>query len=232
MKYKTILFDADGTLMDFSRSEDEAVREALAMSGIQADDSQVAGYSRINDSLWKMLERGEIEKSVLLYRRFELFCEQYGYEADAKKIAADYMQRLSTKGYLIPGAEELCATLCRKCRLYIVTNGVEFIQKGRYARVNLKPYVKDVFISGVIGYEKPSVKYFEEVACRIPDFEKESTLIVGDSLTSDIRGGLNFGIDTCWYNPMGKEGPADMKITYVAKDFEGICRWILGGEPI
>lgn len=230
MKYKTVLLDADGTLMDFHRSEDEAVREALKKSGICPDDEQVRTYSGINDSLWKMLERGEIRKEVLMYRRFELFCEYYGYTADAKRIGEDYKLALSTKGYLLPGAEEFCATLSRYCRLYIVTNGVDFIQKGRYARVNLRPYIREVFISGEIGYEKPDVRYFEAVARKIPDFEKESTLIVGDSLTSDMRGGVNFGIDTCWYNPKGKEKPGDMALTFDARSFEEILRFVLEGE--
>ena len=110
MRYTTVLFDADGTLLDFSRSEDEAVRETMTLAGITPDDEKVATYSRINDGLWKMLERKEIEKSVLLYRRFELFCEHYGYTADARKMATDYMNLLSQKGYLLDGARELHAS--------------------------------------------------------------------------------------------------------------------------
>ena len=130
MPYTTVLFDADGTLLDFSRSEDEAVRATMLFAGVQPDDEKVATYSRINDGLWKMLERGEIEKSVLLYRRFELFCEHYGYGGvDARAMAREYMEQLSQRGYLLDGARELLDALHGKVKMYIVTNGVEFIQR-------------------------------------------------------------------------------------------------------
>lgn len=228
MRYTTILFDADGTLLDFSRAEDEAIRETMLAFDILPNDERVGVYSEINDKLWKALERKEIEKEVLLYRRFEIFCEYYGFVADAKKMAAEYMNNLSTKGYIINGADELCENLSDKVRMYIVTNGVEFIQNGRFARCPIEKYFEKRFISGVIGYEKPDVRYFECVATEIPDFEKCKTLIVGDSLTSDIKGGINFGIDTCWYNPKNKEIPADMDITHVAFSFDDIYRIIIG----
>ncbi len=228
MRYTTILFDADGTLLDFSRSEDEAIRETMLAFDILPNDERVGVYSEINDNLWKALERKEIEKEVLLYHRFELFCEHYGFVADAKKMAAEYMKNLSTKGYTIDGADELCKRLSGKVRMYIVTNGVESIQNGRFARCPIEKYFEKRFISGVIGYEKPDVRYFECVASEIPSFEKDKTIIVGDSLTSDIKGGINFGIDTCWYNPKKKDMPVDMDITHVAFSFEDIYRVIIG----
>ena len=111
MRYKTILFDADGTLFDFHRSEACAIRSAMSSFGIEPDDEKVRVYSEINDGLWKMLERGEIEKSVLLYRRFELFCEYYGFERDAREMAKVYMESLSENAHLFDGATELCEKL-------------------------------------------------------------------------------------------------------------------------
>ncbi len=226
MRYKHILFDADGTLLDFKRSEDEALRDAMKIHGIEANAARVALYSEINDSLWKKLERGEIEKSVLLYRRFELFFEALGFVGDAKAMARDYMNALSTKGYLLDGAEQMCRTLHGRARLYIVTNGVEFIQRGRYARCGIEKYFDGVFISDVIGVEKPSVRYFEYVAEHIENFDRERAVIVGDSLTSDMRGGLNFGIDTCWYNPQGRSVPNDMALTFVARGFDEVTEFL------
>lgn len=230
MRYDIVLFDADGTLLDFHRSEREAVKEALAMSGIDADIEMIKKYSEINDRLWKMLERKEIERSVLLYRRFELFCEYYGYSADAKKIALDYMQRLSTKGYMLDGAEALLQSLSGRARLYIVTNGVEFIQRERYARTGMDKYFDGLFISEAIGFNKPDVRYFDYVAANIEEFDPSRALVVGDSLTSDIKGGVNFGIDSCWYNPDCKETSGDIRPTYTASSFDEIYGIIVGEE--
>ena len=222
MRYTTVLFDADGTLFDFLRAEKEALCETLLSFEIIPDDERIAVYSDINDGLWKALERGEIEKDVLRYKRFEIFCDKFGFVCDVKKMASLYTDNLSTKGHLIEGARELCRKLYGKARLYIVTNGIDFVQKGRMARSGISEYFEASFISGEIGYEKPDVKYFDYVAEHINGFDKKSTLIVGDSLTSDIKGGILFGIDTCWYNPKNKTVPNNMNITYITNDFDEI----------
>lgn len=222
MKYTTILFDADGTLLDFHRCEREAVAEAFAAMGVTADGGMLDEYSRINDSLWKALERGEIEKSRLIYHRFELFYEKYGVSADAKLTAKEYMRTLAQKAYLIDGAEELCASLFGRAKMYIVTNGVRSNQESRLALCGLLKYFDGVFISELTGFEKPQVEFFDHVAAHIPDFDPSKTIIVGDSLTSDIQGGISYGIDTCWYNPKGLRAPDKFtgKITYTVKNFE------------
>ena len=229
MKYKIVLFDADGTLLDFLRSEHEAVKEALAMSGIDADDDMISVYSEINDGLWKKLERKEIERSVLLYHRFELFCERYGYEADAKKIAADYVKTLGTKGYMLDGAVDMLEALHGKVKMYIVTNGVESVQRGRYAITGLAKYFDGIFISEAVGANKPDVRYFEYVAGQIEGFDKSEALIVGDSLSSDIKGGVNFGIDTCWYAPNGEKAQG-ITPTYTTRSFDEIVDILLEKE--
>ncbi len=228
MKYKFILFDADGTLLDFHRSEAEAVGEAMSLYGIEPSAENIELYSQINDGLWKKLERGEIEKSVLLYHRFELLAEALDIKINARIMANDYMRLLSQKGYLLDGAGQMCQKLYGKAKMYIVTNGVEFIQRGRYAACGIDKYFDDVFISDHIGSEKPSVKYFEYVLEHIAGFDKSEAVIVGDSLTSDMRGGLNFGIDTVWYDPNGKNAPDDMKLTYIAKSFEEVVEFLQG----
>jgi 2-haloacid dehalogenase len=124
----------------------------------------------------------------------------------------------------------MCRRLYGNAKMYIVTNGVEFIQRGRYARCGIDKYFEEVFISDVIGVEKPAREYFDHVAAHIDGFEKSKALVIGDSLTSDIKGGINYGIDTCWYEPTGKSAPADMPLTFVARSFDEVTKFILGEE--
>ncbi len=213
-RYSTILFDADDTLLDFKRSEHEGILDAIRAMGITPSEDMVGVYSAINDAMWKKLERGEISKAELRTARFVEFCAHYGIEADPERFADTYLHFLSQKSYLMEGALEVCQALAPVCRLYIITNGIAYVQQKRFDPSPLRPLFSDVFISGEIGAEKPSALFFDTVAARIPNFSLADTLVVGDSLTSDIKGGINAGIDTCWFNRKGVEAPADMPITY------------------
>ena len=183
-KYEFLLLDADETLFDFQRCEREALCDALRAAGIEPNEEMIATYSRINDGYWKMLERGEIEKSALRTARFEAFCRHYGFDTDVPRLALGYTDALSTKGYLIPGALEVCRTLAEHCQLYIVTNGIAGVQHGRFEPSPLRKFIKELFISEEIGAEKPQKAYFDAVAARIPSFDAKKALIVGDSLSS------------------------------------------------
>lgn len=227
-QYEILLLDADETLFDFPRAESEAVCDALRGMGVTADTEMIATYSRINDGFWKMLERGEIGKEELRVARFEAFCRHYGIVLDVARLALAYTDALATKCYLLPGALEVCRTLAAHTDLYIITNGIASVQRGRFSRSPLQGLIKDLFISEEIGAEKPSKVYFDTVAARIPHFEAEKALIVGDSLTSDIRGGINAGIDTCWFNRKGKVAPDDMPITYTIRTLEELVPLVLG----
>lgn len=231
MRYSTVLFDADQTLLDFHKSEDEAIRETMSLFGINPSNENVNLYSQINLSLWKALERGEIEKSVLVYRRFELLLEALGVEGDAKQMAQTYVESLSRKGYLLNGAKEMCEYLYGKVKMYIVTNGLEAVQRSRYSICGIEKYFDGIFISGEIGYEKPSIKFFEYATDHIKEFDKKNTLIVGDSLSSDMKGGIDFGIDTCWYAP-DTDATTDMGVTYVARSFDDVIKYIIGEERV
>lgn len=213
-KYKTLLFDADNTLFDFTSAERIALSATLQAFGITPTPALVAAYSRINDEMWHMLERGEISKEALRTARFVSFCREFGFSVDCDAMARTYLAQLSTQTVLIDGALEVCRTLSTDCRLYIVTNGIKSVQTGRFAASALKAYFSGVFISEEIGFEKPHRGYFEEIARKIPDFERESTLLIGDSLSSDIKGGADYGLDTCWFNPQGKAAPVGLSITY------------------
>lgn len=214
VKYRFLLLDADGTLFDFLRCEHDALIDALADFGVTADEEMVKSYSRINDSLWKMLERGEIRKNVLREERFRRFAVEYGFSLDIPALSAAYTDHLSAKNFLVPGALPVCRTLAGKYKLYIVTNGLKTVQERRLDASPLCPFFSGRFISEEMGAEKPSPAFFAAVDARIPDFSPEKALIIGDSLSSDMKGGVAAGIDTCWYNPAGLPAPKDMNITY------------------
>lgn len=227
-KYEFLLLDADETLFDFTRCEREALCDALRATGITPDEQMIAAYSKINDGYWKMLERGEIDKVTLRVARFEAFCRHYGFGVDVSRLAVGYTDALATKGYLISGALEVCRTLSAHCKLYIITNGIATVQRGRFEPSPLRAFVQELFISEELGAEKPHSAYFDAVAAGIPDFDRKKALVVGDSLSSDMRGGANAGIDTCWFNPKGKKAPADLSITYTISTLEELVPLVLG----
>ena len=229
MRYDTILIDADETLFDFEKAERNALCEALFAAGITPTEALICAYSEINQATWKRLERGEITKEALRTERFDVFCKKFGFDADVFTLSEDYLAKLAEQSFLFEGAEEVCKALkAGFCRLYIVTNGIASVQHGRMMRSPIRSLVQDVFISEEMGAEKPSRVFFDEVARRIVGFEPERTLVVGDSLTSDMAGGINAGLDTCWYNPKGKEKPADMPITYVIESLSELVPLVLG----
>ena len=227
-RYHTILFDADNTLLDFVRSEREALTDALRALHVEPCEEMLQTYSRINDAVWKKLERGEIDKITLRTARFVEFCEHYALAVDPIVLAEHYLSALATKSFLMAGALEVCEHLAADCRLYIITNGIAAVQHGRLDHSPLRPFFEEIFISDEIGVEKPDPAYFARVMARIPDFNPKTTLVVGDSLTSDIAGGIAAGLDTCWLNAKGKEPPKDMKITYVITRLEDVIPLALG----
>ena len=213
-KYTTVLFDADATLFDFKKSEHFAVIDCLNFAGLPATDEVIAKYSEINDGYWKKLERGEVTRGQLFTARWRDLIDFYSFDFDAQSIADLYPKKLAEKAFLMDGAEEICRALYGKVKLYIVTNGFARVQHGRFDESPLRKYFDGMFISEEVGAEKPSVEYFNAVFASIPDFEKRRAIIIGDSLSSDIKGGINAGIDTCWFNPQGTSAPEGMDITY------------------
>ena len=143
-------------------------------------------------------------------------------DADAETIAKHYLTSLSQKCYLLEGAEELCDKLYGNFRLYIVTNGYAVVQHGRFDKSPIRKYFEDMFISEEMGAEKPSVEYFDAVFSKIPSFDKNKAIIIGDSLSSDIKGGINAGIDTCWYNPKMANAPENLSITHIVSKLSEI----------
>lgn len=227
-KYSVILFDIDDTLLDFPKSEREALCEALMLAGVSLNDEMISTYQKINYELWKALERKEITREELMFRRFDDFAKFYGFDIDSARVADDYLDCLGKKIYFIDGALELLSSLHGKVKMYIVTNGLARVQKSRYKLTGFDKIFDGMFISEEVGANKPDAKFFEYVAEHIEEFEKEKTLIVGDSLTSDIAGGIAFGIDTCWYSPLNKE--TKLEPTYKVNSLDKVLPIALSEE--
>ncbi len=205
--YKYLLFDADNTLFDFNKAEKAAFLSlGEGLPQIFSEETYDL-YHRINDDMWKSLERGEITKSRLKTRRFELLFEALGYPCDeslAESTAKAYESALGNGRFMIDGAAPILEYLSAKYEIYIITNGLVNVQTKRFSGSELEKYIKKLFISEEIGFEKPDARFFETVLERVGDSDRDSYLVVGDSLSSDIKGAVNFGIDAVHFDPAGK----------------------------
>ncbi len=235
-RYDIILFDADGTLYDFETSEARAVSEVLEMCGLPTDPETVGLYHRINDAEWKALERGETTRERLKVERFEKLLAAlaeknvYGSES-AETMCGLYVERLSRQCILFPESEPVCAALSPRADLYIITNGITNVQRGRFARSPITKYFRDIFISEAMGAVKPERRYFELVLASVGITEaeaKERVLVVGDSLSSDIKGAVDFGLDSCWFAPKGGE-PVGITPTYTIRSLYELCGIVMPG---
>lgn len=200
-KYTTILFDADETLLDFGKDETQALTLILEKYGIETSEENIKTYKEINVGLWKALERGEIDKPTLKKIRFTLFFEKIGFvtDKDHYKINEEYLGNLSAGGNLLDGAKELIEKLkAEGYDLYIVTNGIEQTQKRRLTKAGILPYFTEIFVSEAIGHQKPKKEYFDYVLSHIKEKDIGRVLLIGDSLTSDIKGANDAGITCAW----------------------------------
>ena len=200
MNYKLILFDADGTLYDFTRAEREAFEKTLRQFGIHENLSHLhKEYEKINLAIWKKFEEKTITSTKLRLERFHRFFTQEKLSLDPVEISPVYLKYLSRGTYLLDGAEEIVKYFHGKCEIALATNGLSDVQYPRIQNSRLAKYFKHIFISEDIGFPKPDRNYFEYIFQKLPF--RDSAIIVGDNLYSDIKGGNDFGIDTCWFNP-------------------------------
>ncbi len=214
---KYVLFDVDDTLLDFGKAEAAAIRKTFERIGIPATDETVRRYSEINNEQWRLLEKGVITRSEVLTRRFDILFAELGIKGIPSEMAqASYEYLLGIGHYFVDGAPELLKALEGRYELYIVSNGTASVQSSRLKSAGIIPYFRNIFISERLGFNKPSKEFFDACFERIPGFEKDKAVIVGDRLSSDILGGINAGIRTCWFNPKGEapdpEIPADYEI--------------------
>ncbi len=205
-----LFLDLDDTILDFHKAEHLALGKTLREFGLEPTQAVMEQYSAINLRHWQMLERQEITREEVLVNRFRELFAAHGLQAEPAAVAKSYERNLSIGHYFLPGAEEAVAALSQKYKLYLASNGTACVQQGRMTSANLYRFFQEVFVSEEMGHNKPAKAYFDACFARIPGFDPEKAMIVGDSLTSDIRGGNNAGILTCWVNP--KHSPRNPEI--------------------
>lgn len=199
-----LFLDLDDTILDFHKAEAIALSKTLTDFGISPTEENLRTYSAINKAHWERLERREITRSELQVSRFVTFLAVIGADAPGEAVARAYEENLSHGHYFLPSAKEALDALRGRYRMFLLSNGNAKVQDGRLSSAGILPYFENVFISERVGADKPSREFFDRCTARIPGYAPEKALMVGDSLTSDILGGKNAGIPTCWMNPARK----------------------------
>ena len=218
MNYKTLLLDVDGTLLDFDASAARSLEILFKERGYPFDEKVFPLYTVINNGLWERYERGEISRDRVLVDRFTIMFEQLGIDASGEAFEHAFRDQLEKNPIWMAGAEDLLKALRTKYSLYIVTNGVASTQRKRLAATGLDTYVKDIFISEVIGAQKPQKAFFDYCFAHISPCGLSKILLVGDSLSADILGANRAGIAACWFNPKGKKNPGTASPDFEIRD--------------
>lgn len=210
MKY--LFLDLDDTILDFQKAEEHSIIETFKHFNIEPNKANIQQYSEINQKQWKLLEKKETTRERLKVDRYRLLFEALGREdlvPYASEASDYYLSHLSECCFYLEDSLAVIQTLAKSYDLYITSNGNKEVQRGRLDKSELKPHFKDIFISEEIGYNKPDIRFFEACFARIPNFEKDACMIIGDSLTSDIAGGKQAVIHTCYLNLNGAHPASD-----------------------
>ncbi|MEJ2210839.1 MAG: YjjG family noncanonical pyrimidine nucleotidase [Anaerolineae bacterium] len=218
MKYEWLLLDADGTLFDYDHAEAMALQRTFEQMGHTFDPGYAQAYRRINGQIWLDFEQGRISQERLRTRRFELLFDAVGARLDPEAFSLAYLENLAWGTRLMDGAEDVVQALHGRVGLMLITNGLQDVQRPRLARSALDGYFADLVISEEVGAAKPDPLIFDVAFQRMGRPPKEAVLMVGDSLTSDMRGGVDYGLDTCWYNPEGRPRNPDVPVRFEIRD--------------
>lgn len=218
-KYKFLLLDADNTLLDFDAGERAAMQPTLRHFGVEPTPELLDIYSGLNCKYWAMYDNKLLTQAEALTQRFDELFSLLGRTCNSQAVEDFYRVQLGEQHILIDGARELLASLHKDYKLYLVTNGVASTQHSRLAASGIDKFFEGIFISEEVGFRKPEKEFFDHVFAQIPDFERSRTIIIGDSLTSDIAGGIAAGIDSCYYNPKGSANTSTTVPTYTVRSF-------------
>lgn len=213
MGYEVILLDADGTLLDYDRAEEFAFQRTVRLFFGTNNTDYLPEYRFVNQIVWEEFEDGRIRAQDINQERFQRFFTRMKLDAHPLSFSQEYLQALSSAAFLLDGARELLTAL-NKYQLILVTNGLSFVQHSRLTRASVKEYFASIIISEEVGVAKPQAGIFVKALESVDHRKKETVLMVGDNLNSDIQGGQKFGIDTCWYNPNQVDNKSPFKPTY------------------
>ncbi|MGX6961618.1 YjjG family noncanonical pyrimidine nucleotidase [Vagococcus xieshaowenii] len=200
MSYSTLLLDLDNTILSFDQAEQYALRKVLEQHAIEWQQELFTMYHNKNKALWLALEQGKVERDYVLSQRFVELFQQLDLEVDGKAMDQMFRSFLTEEIFFMPNAKKVLDQLKKEKQLYVVTNGVAVTQKKRIQKAGLEAYFNEIFISEEIGYQKPSPLFFKHVLGSIEEKDLQDILMIGDSLSADILGGNQVGIDTCWYS--------------------------------
>lgn len=232
-KYYCILFDADNTLLNFDAAESKALAETLVNYGIEPDAETVQTYRTINEELWRQLEKGQLRREKLMSERFTRFLKAIDAAGDGAEMNRYYLEQLSIHPDLAsPEVLDVLRELSEVATLAVVTNGFQKVQSRRLAESGVENFLEDVFVSEKMDAEKPNRKIFDAALRALGVENREHVLMVGDSLTGDVQGGINAGLDTCWFNPHHQENPGKILPTYEISSLEELYPLVMEEEEI
>jgi YjjG family noncanonical pyrimidine nucleotidase len=230
-RYSWLIFDADGTLFDFHRGETTALQSTTNKHGVSYSSHLHEVYAAISAELWGRFERGEIPLDLLRVMRFERLFADLGIELEPEPFNLDFMEALGRQTQLLDGAEDVVRDLSSRFRLLLATNGIAVVQRSRFSRSSIRRYFEEVVISDEIGVAKPQTEYMDEAFSRMGHPAKSEVLMIGDSLSSDVAAGVNYGIDTCWFNPNQLPLDGSPKPTFTIEDLSEIDAIVSGCHP-
>ena len=222
-RFTTILWDVDGTLLDFLYSQKYSITKCFKTAGLEITEEQIERYSQINDQFWKRHELGEVTKEELLPGRFVQLFQEYGIEGiDLPAFLKEYQEGLGSVFSYLDDSLTICKSLKGHFHQYVVTNGVTSTQRNKLKLSGLLETMDGLFISEEVGHPKPGREFFDYCLEHVEEKDRTKILIVGDSLTSDIKGGIQAGIATCWYRPDDEENHSGLQPDYEISDLHMI----------
>lgn len=234
--YKLIFIDADDTLFDFRKAQENAMKKTFEdfdyfekEGNEEKFDKIKEDYKVINSKLWRELEKGQIKEDELRVLRFEKLFEKNSLKYNAETFSEKYSERLSEGSFLFEGAEELCKYLSEKYRMIIITNGIKKVQIPRIENSKINKYIEETVVSEDVGISKPNIGIFQyalDLANKKNKVTKQEIIMIGDSQIADIQGGINFGIDTCWVNLKNQQENEDIKAKYTVKSYKELYNFL------